>query len=91
MLSYYNKRTIIITNKGNYKMKKEIITQGYNFKYYNIKINDIVNIGSFHNKAKVITITNDYIEVCYKMKNNNSYNQKITLNNLITPIKEYLQ
>tara|TARA_Y100001938_G_scaffold127933_1_gene181265 strand:+ start:7 stop:282 length:276 start_codon:yes stop_codon:yes gene_type:complete len=91
MLSYYNKRTIIITNRGNYKMKKEIITQGYNFKYYNIKINDIVNIGSFHNKAKVITITNDYIEVCYKMKNNNSYNQKITLNNLITPIKEYLQ
>ena len=23
MLSYYNKRTIIITNKGNYKMKKD--------------------------------------------------------------------
>ena len=84
------KRTIkIITNDKGYKMKKEIITQGYNFKYYNIKINDIVNIGSFHNKAKVITITNDYIEVCYKMKNNNSYNQKITLNNLITPIKDY--
>ena len=55
-------------------MKKEIIIQGYNFKYYNIKINDIVNIGSFHNKAKVISITKDYIELCYKMKNNNSYN-----------------
>ena len=67
---------IILTGLGNHYTKQ--------VKEYEIKINDIVNINEFHNKGKVIKITNHYIEVKRK-----DYNQKLTLNNLFTPIKEF--
>ncbi len=53
---------------------------------YVIKVNDIINVGEFHSKCKVIKITNKYIEVYYFHGN---YNQKLTLNNLFTPIKQF--
>ena len=49
-------------------MKKEVITQGYNFKYYNIKINDIVNIGSL--KEKTLDLLNENISVDAALKLN---------------------
>tara|TARA_Y100001973_G_C5148012_1_gene306503 strand:- start:78 stop:383 length:306 start_codon:yes stop_codon:yes gene_type:complete len=69
---------IILEGLGNHYTK--------NITKYKIKINDIINIGEFYSKCKVIKITNDYIEVYKKY---GDYNQKLTLNNLFTPIKEF--
>ena len=69
---------IILNGLGNHYTKQ--VTE------YKIKINDIINVGEFHNKCKVIKITNDYIEVYRKY---GDYNQKLTLNNLFTTIKEF--
>tara|TARA_R100000655_G_scaffold77299_1_gene116435 strand:- start:492 stop:788 length:297 start_codon:yes stop_codon:yes gene_type:complete len=69
---------IILDGLGNHYTKQ--VTK------YEIKVNDIINVNEFHSKYKVIKITNNYIEVCCKYGN---YNQKLTLNNLFTPIKEY--
>tara|TARA_Y100000401_G_scaffold73078_1_gene59084 strand:- start:582 stop:896 length:315 start_codon:yes stop_codon:yes gene_type:complete len=74
-----------------YKMNK-IILEGLGNHYtkqvtkYEIKINDIINIGQYSGKCKVIKITNNYIKVYYFHGN---YNQKLTLNNLFTPIKKF--
>ena len=68
----------ILTGLGNHYTKQ--VTK------YEIKVNDVVNINEFHNKAKVTKITNNYIEVLYNNKKCN-YKQKLTLNNLFTPIK----
>ena len=69
---------IILEGLGNHYTKQ--VTK------YEIKINDIINVGEFHSKCKVIKITNDYIKVYRKYGN---YNQKLTLNNLFTPIKQF--
>jgi hypothetical protein len=68
----------LLTGLGNHYTKQ--VTK------YKIKVNDIINVGVSHSKCKVIKITNDYIEVYRKY---GDYNQKLTLNNLFTPIKEF--
>ena len=73
-------KKIILEGLGNHYTKKAT--------KYEIKINDIVNINEFHNKAKVVAINNNYIDVLYNNKKCN-YRQKLTLNNLFTPIKEF--
>ena len=60
----------------------------FGIKKYKIKVNDIININEFHNKCKVTEINNNYIEVLYNNKKCN-YKQKLTLNNLFTPVKEF--
>ena len=71
---------IILEGLGNHYTK--------NITKYKIKVNDVININEHYNKCKVTKINNNYIEVLFNNKKCN-YKQKLTLNNLFTPIKEF--